>query len=81
MKRIVIPILLLLITFCPLTGSPSEGWRWCGDGFNYFAMWIGEYLGAILYYTTTDLYQCLMIRNGVPDECSLEELSILMYYY
>ena len=64
-----------------LSGSPEDGWRLTGTDFTYFAMWIGEDLGAIWYYAGTNLYQCIMIRNGTPYNCSLKDLSILMYNY
>ncbi|MCP6718099.1 MAG: hypothetical protein KJI70_00930 [Patescibacteria group bacterium] len=61
-----------------LHGSSKEGWIFLTPKVDYFAMWLGEDLGAIWINKETRLSTCLTIRGGQEDECTLREFSILL---
>ena len=64
-----------------LKGSPSENWILITPQYNYFAYWEGNELRSIWIERTTGATECLIIRDGIPTDCTINEFSTLLYVY
>ena len=85
-------LLILLLLLIPISvsailndyqfwGSPETGWYFTTPDFQYYAYWNGEELNCMWIYFDNPICQCLIISEGEPRECSINEFSRILYYF
>ena len=87
-KYLIYVILLLAIFALPVQAltykqagfivyvSPDMNWIFITPESAYFSKWLGEDLGTI-----GEDGSCIIIRGGEVYNCTLQEFSILLYYF
>ena len=56
----------------------EDGWILLTPKYDYFAVWLGKDLGAMWIERKTGFTTCLIINQGIEQECSFREFSILL---
>ena len=56
----------------------ENSWVLITPQYDYYAVWLGQDLGAMWIERNSGLSTCIIIRKGTEQDCSLKEFSIMM---